>query len=289
MLDCSALAKLYKMDRTQGLMDDASSLVFKETATTELRAHIFNPHGHQETDRRTAVAFFSAGVWDNVLISQFAPHCLHFRERGAVAIIFEYRELSKHETTPVEAIADGRSALRWLRMNHKDLGVHPDRLVGVGASGGAHLCLSTAMLDAYDELGDPVEIPCTPNAMVLFSPIVDTTKKGVGHGLFRDRKEAKVTSPSQNVKRGLPPSIIFHGLDDRVSPPEQVVRFAKAMKRKKNQCELHSFPREGHSFFNFNVNMQHFESTINAADQFLTDQDFLSKNELDDGTNRLAS
>ena len=85
------------------------------------------------------------------------------------------------------------------------------------------------------------------------------------------------------------PSISFHGLDDRVSPPEQVVRFAKAMKRKKNQCELHSFPREGHSFFNFNVNMQHFESTINAADQFLTDQDFLSKNELDDGTNRLAS
>ena len=126
------------MDRTRGLMDEASSLVFKETGTAELRAHIFNPQGHRETDQRTAVAFFSAGVWDNVLISQFAPHCLHFRERGAVVIIFEYRELSKHRTTPVEAITDGRSALRWLRMNHADLGVHPDRIVGAGAGVAEH-------------------------------------------------------------------------------------------------------------------------------------------------------
>ena len=289
MYGSGVMERKSKMDRTQGLMDEASSLVFKETATAELRAHIFNPREHQETDQRTAVAFFSAGVWDNVLISQFAPHCLHFRERGAVAIIFEYRELSKHRITPLEAIADGRSALRWLRMNHEGLGIHPDRIVGIGASGGAHLCLSTAMLGDYDEPGDPVDIPCTPNAMVLFSPIVDTTKKGVGHDLFRDPKVAKVTSPSQNVRRGLPPSIIFHGLDDRVSPAEQVVRFAKAMKRKKNQCDLHSFPREGHSFFNFNVNMQHFESTINATDQFLADHGFLCENELDDGTNRLAS
>jgi len=277
------------MDRTQELMGEASSLVFKEAGTAELRAHIFNPRDHHESDRRTAVAFFSAGVWDNVLISQFAPHCLHFRERGAIAIIFEYRELSKHRITPMEAISDGRSALRWLRMNHEGLGVHPDRIVGAGASGGAHLCLSTAMLDAYDEPGDPVEIPCAPNAMILFSPIVDTTKKGVGHDLFRDPKDAKITSPSQNVKRGLPPSIMFHGLDDRVSPADQVVRFAKAMNRKKNTCELHSFPREGHSFFNFNVNMQHFESTINAADHFLTDHGLLPENEQDDGTNRLAS
>ena len=251
------------MDRTQGLMNEASPLVFKEAGTAKLRAHVFNPHGHQESDQRTAVAFFSAGVWDNVLISQFAPHCLHFRERGAVAIIFEYRELSKHRVTPMEAISDGRSALRWLRMNHEGLGVHPDRIVGAGASGGAHLCLSAAMLDAYDEPGD--------------------------HELFGDPKEAKATSPSQNVKRGLPPSIVFHGLNDRVSPAAQVVRFAKTMKRKKNDCELHSFPREGHSFFNFNVNMQHFESTINAADHFLIGQDLLPENEQDDGTNRLAS
>ena len=235
------------------------------------------------------VAFFSAGVWDNVLISQFAPHCLHFRERGAVSVIFEYRELSKHRMTPVEAIADGRSALRWLRMNYDGLGVHPDRIVASGASGGGHLSLCAAMLEAYDEPGDPVEISCKPNALALFSPVIDTTKKGVGFTLFRDPSEAKLTSPSQNVRKGLPPSIIFQGANDRVVSPDAAVRFAKAMKRKKNHCDLRTFAREGHSFFNFNVSMQNFESTINAMDHFLVDLGFLPADEQDDGGNRLAS
>ncbi|MFT4639011.1 MAG: acetyl esterase [Verrucomicrobiales bacterium] len=269
-------------------MDGASTLVYKVTGGTELRAYLFYPEGHRDTDRRTAVAFFSAGVWDNVLISQFAPHCLHFRERGAASIIFEYRELSKHGTTPVEAIADGRSALRWLRMNHEGLGIHPDRIVSSGASGGGHLCLCAAMLEGHDEPGDPVEISCAPNALALFSPVIDTTKKGVGFDLFRDPAEAKFTSPSQNVRKGLPPSVIFQGANDRVVSPDAATRFAKAMNRKKNQCALHSYAREGHSFFNFNVSMQNFESTINTMDRFLVDLEFLPENVDGDG-NRLAS
>lgn len=234
------------------------------------------------------VAFFSAGVWDNVLISQFAPHCLHFRERGAVAVIFEYRELSKHRVSPLEAVADGRSALRWLRLNHRELGIHRERIVAAGASGGAHLCLCAAMLSDFDEPGDPEEISCVPDALALFSPVVDTTKKGVGYQYFRDPNEAKTTSPSKNVRKGLPPSIVFLGLDDRVVAPASVIRFARSMKRKKNRCDLHTFPREGHSFFNFNVSMRNFEASLNEMDRFLVDLDFLPVNEQDDGTNRLA-
>lgn len=264
-------------------------MVYKEVGSTALHAHIFVPHGYRDTDQRSAVAFFSAGVWDNALISQFAPHSLHFRERGAISVIFEYREISRHGIQPLDAVADGKSALRWLRMNAVPLGIHPDRIIAVGASGGAHLCLTSAMLEGYDEPGEPAEISCSPNAVVVFSPIVDTTKRGVGFDKFRDPKEAKLTSPNQLVRRGLPPTLIFQGLSDRVVSADTVTRFAKAMKRKKNQCELVTYPREGHSFFNFNVNMQHFESTLNAMDRFLVDHDLLPVNEEDDGTNRLAS
>ncbi len=270
-------------------MEEASTLVYKEASGVELHAHLFYPAGHHADQERPSIAFFSAGLWDNVMISQFAPHCLHFRERGAVSVIFEYRELSKHHLTPVEAIADARSALRWLRMNHDGLGIHPDRIIAAGASGGAHLCLSAALLESHDEPGDPVEISCSPNALVLFSPVVDTTKKGVGQQHFRDLDIAKSTSPSQHVRKGLPPSILFHGLTDRVVPFPQVQRFVKAMRRRKNVCELLTFPKEGHSFFNFNVSMRNFEATLNAADRFLVDLGFLPENELDDGTNRLAS
>ena len=270
-------------------MDEAVSLVYKETPTGTLQAHLFYPKGHEETDTRTAIAFFSSGLWDNTVTSQFAPHCLHFRERGAVTVIFEYRELSKHSITPLEAISDGRSALRWLRMNASALGVAPNQITAAGAAGGAHLCLTAAMLDGYDEEGEPAELSCKPDAMALFSPVIDTTKKGVGFEKFADPKLAKLTSPSRNIKRGLPPSIIFQGLHDRVVPAEAAIRFAKVMARKKNQCELLSYAGEGHSFFNFNFNIQHFESTLNAMDRFLVDLQLLPVNEEDDGTNRLAS
>ncbi len=277
------------MDRTNALMEEASSLIYKETSNAQLRAFIFYPEGHSETDQRTAISFFSAGVWDNCMLSQFAPHCLHFRNRGAVAVIFEYREISKHHITPLEAVSDARSAMRWLRMNHDALGVHPDRLVACGASGGAHLCLSTAMLNGYDEPSEPLEVSCSPNALGLFSPIVDTTKKGVGIELFRDPKEAKQTSPTQNIRKGLPPSVLFQGTHDRVVDAGAVAKFQRVMKRKKNACDLQTYNREGHSFFNFNFNMQHFESTLNTLDRFLVDLDFLPVNDEDDGSNRLAS
>ncbi len=270
-------------------MDEAATLVYKETEEAPLKAHVFYPAGHSESDRRTVVGFFSAGIWDNALTSQFAPHCLHFRERGAVAVIFEYRELSKHGVTPLEAIADGRSALRWLRLNHEDLGIAPDRIVASGASGGAHLCLCAAMLGDGDEPGEPAEVSCRPDAMALFSPAVDTTRrKGLGSHLFPDPKKADETSPSKNIAEGLPPSIVFLGLLDRLVSPDSVLRFVKRMKRKKNRCDLHTFPREGHSFFNFNVDMGSFEATLNEMDRFLVDLEFLPENEEDDGTNRLA-
>ena len=277
------------MDQSSVLMDEASSLVFKETSNAQLHAFLFFPEGHVETDERTAVSFFSAGVWDNCKISQFAPHCLHFRNRGAVAVIFEYREISKHHISPLEAVADARSAVRWLRMNHDALGIHPERLVTCGASGGAHLCLSTAMLEGYDVDTELSEVSCVPNAMGLFSPIVDTTKKGVGMELFRDPKEAKKTSPSRNIRKGLPPSVLFQGTNDRVVDAAAVAKFQRVMKRKKNACALHPYNREGHSFFNFNCNMQHFESTLNTLDRFLVDLGLLSVDNEDDGSNRLAS
>ena len=50
------------MDRNQGLMEYAQSLVYKQTATAELHAHLFYPEGHLDSDCRPAIAFFSAGV-----------------------------------------------------------------------------------------------------------------------------------------------------------------------------------------------------------------------------------
>lgn len=276
------------IDFSQQLLEEASSIPYKELPGMTLSAHAFLPENHQGTDQRTGILFFSAGLWDNSLLGQFAPHCLHFRQRGAVAIIIEYRELTKHRATPLEAILDAKSAFRWVRMNAAVLGVHPDRLVGIGASGGGHICLAATMAEGLHEPSESSDIPCEANALVLFSPVVDTNKKGVGFERFADPKVAKSTSPMENIRKGLPPMLIFQGSEDRVVPPKQVESFVKAVAKKKNICELVTYAREGHSFFNFNVNAQHFESTLNYMDQFLVKLGLLQPDEVN-ATNRLAS
>ena len=52
-----------------------------------------------------------------------------------------------------------------------------------------------------------------------------------------------------------------------------VAKFAKAMNRKKNKCELIEYEGMNHSFFNFNVSPKHFELTLNAMDAFLVNLD----------------
>ena len=64
--------------------------------------------------------------------------------------------------------------------------------------------------------------------------------------------EARKTevSPAHHVKKGIPPTLIFHGTADKTVPFENVERFTALMKEAGNQCTLVPFKGKGHGFFN---------------------------------------
>jgi acetyl esterase/lipase len=266
------------LERHHELLSKAEKAVYKELPGVTLSAHIYLPEmlfpeAHPApVPGRTAMLFFHSSQWDNGAVSQFAPHCLHFCLRGAVAIAFEYRMSSAFGTGPMEAMADARSAVRWVRMNARGLQVSLARIIGVGGSAGAHALVTAALCneECFDEPGETNEIECRPDAMILFSPILDTTKRGIGMNRFPSPKLAKLASPLNRIpKKGMPPTIIFHGKSDRVVPVQQSEEFVRIATKKKNQCELHTFEQQGHGFFNFNVNSTLYEATLMMADQFL--------------------
>ncbi|WP_075089188.1 alpha/beta hydrolase [Verrucomicrobium spinosum] len=115
------------------------------------------------------IAFFFSSGWDNGQVSQFAPHCLYFASRGMTAMAFDYRVSAKHGSTPVDSMADVRSAMRWLRLNAVELGINPGKIVGAGGSGGAHMIAAAAMVQGFDEPGEDASISCAPNALALFN------------------------------------------------------------------------------------------------------------------------
>jgi acetyl esterase/lipase len=73
--------------------------------------------------------------------------------------------------------------------------------------------------------------------------------------------------------------LFCHGKSDRITPFDEVERFRRAMRWRRNVCELVDFERQDHSFFNFNVSQKHFELTIGAADRFLVDHGMLEPEE----------
>lgn len=256
--------------RDRELLKNAVTYAYRETDSAPLHAHFFFPADFRQGDRRPLIVFFHGGFWDTPMRTQFAPHCNQLACRGAIAVAAETRLASTHSTGPLEALDDARALLSWINTHAETLGIDPARMVAAGAAGGAWLALATAMLPVTD---DTPQLP--PLALVLFSPLVDTTPRSDCADRFPDPKIAKLHSPNKLVRKKLPPSILFHGRADRLIPFDSVSKFARTMQRKRNQCELIDFEKADHSFFNYNVSQQIFELTMGAADRFLVDQGIL--------------
>lgn len=259
--------------RDREMLKAASSYIYRQSDQGDLVAHVFHPPG-SDLSPRPAVVLFHGGFWDVSMVTQFVPHCLHFASRGAVGVAAEYRTSSKHGTSALEAIDDARELIRWLRANAETLNIDPKRITVGGASGGALMALLTALPKDRD-LPDVNGISCRPQALILFSTLVDCTRKGQGQERFPNAKSAKKHSPLKLARGKLPPMLFFHAKADRITPFDQVERFRRKLRWRRNKCRLIDFERADHSFFNFNVSHQNFEMTIGAADRFLVENGLL--------------
>ena len=263
--------------RDREILKDAATYVYQNRPQGEVQAHVFFPTFDSPTPRPVLV-FFHGGLWDTPTPTQFVPHCLHFASRGAVTVAAETRTSVRHGTGPLEAIEDARDLIRWLRYNAGTFHLDPNRVTLGGAAGGALLAL-LATMPKLKQL-PPVEgLDCRPQALILFSALVNTSSKGPGNDRFPDAKTAKLLSPTQLIRRKLPPMLFFHGKSDRITPFDEVERFCRGMRWRRNVCELVDFERQDHSFFNFNVSQKNFELTLGAADRFLVEHGLLDPDE----------
>jgi len=256
------------LSRDRKLLEDASSYVYHQTPQGDLAAHVFQPKT-PAAGPRPVLVFFPGGLWDAPMAAQFVPQCLHLADRGAVAVIVETRVGAKHGTGPVEAVADAREAIRWLRQQAETLTIDPARVTACGAAGGAFLVLLPA-IPGCRQFPPLCRVSCRPQALVLFSAVVNTGPKSPFASRFPDARTAKAHSPAALVRSKLPPMILFHGTADRTTPFAEVKKFRRRLRWRRNTCELVEFPRAEHSFFNFNVNQRGFELTLAAACRFLT-------------------
>lgn len=244
-------------------------IVFKNFAEDPLELNVFLPEGWKREDRRPAIVFFFGGGWVGGNPAQFFPQSRYLASRGMVAISAQYRTRGSHGTSPRECVADGKSAVRWMRQHADELGIDPDRIAAGGGSAGGHVAATTGVIKGMEEEGEDVSISSRPNALVLFNPATDIA------GNQRWGDGALDGSPLHHVTTGDPPTIVFHGKADSTVPYRTGKAFCEAMTQAGNRCELVGFQGRPHGFFNYTRSRVAYTNTLWHADRFLASLGFL--------------
>ena len=168
-----------------------------------------------------------------------------------VAIAAEYRIKSKHGTSPLACVEDGKSAIRYVRAHAKELGIDPSRVVASGGSAGGHVAASTGILKGYEAKEDDHTVSSVPNLMVLFNPVIDTAPKtGFGASAVPG-DDPLIISPLHHAHKDQPPSLIFHGDKDTTVRIDSVRAFAARCKELGAACRVVEYKGAGHGFFNY--------------------------------------
>ena len=64
-----------------------------------------------------------------------------------VTVAVQYRLSDQKNVTPLDAMADARAALRWIRDAADSFHIDPKRIAAYGVSAGGHLAVMAAAVD----------------------------------------------------------------------------------------------------------------------------------------------
>jgi acetyl esterase len=254
------------------------SITYKSVGNIRLSVDIFYADSSRQKNDNTAIAFFHGGGWAFGDPAEFHKACRRYAGKGYVTFSFQYR-LSINEDgtypnpdiTPIEAVKDARSAIRWLRENAELLNIDPEKIVVGGQSAGGQLALSTALLDSINENSDDLNISPVPNALLLFSSNVNTLEPWIEMLLGDRSKEIWSISPYHNLREGMPPAIAFHGEEDNQVLPYIMGFFNQKMSELGNYFELHTYPGRRHYLGEGNEKYSRYfdEEILEKTDLFL--------------------
>lgn len=230
----------------EGVSDRKKHLieVYKKVNGHNLEAHIFTPK--DQAAAHPAIVFFHGGGWSEGKPDWFFSTCEQYASKGWLAIAIEYRLRDRHGTLPPDAIADGKSAIRYLRKYSTRLKINPDRIIASGNSAGANLALAIAVIDTLDDKQEDLRISSVPNSIILNSVATDFTQGDFWQQYFSDKNFLQRISPLHQIRKKLPPMLIISGNSDNNVPLQPTIAFVEKMKAIGNDCELHILDGAGH-------------------------------------------
>ncbi len=269
---------IYAQDKDEQLhsidKEQVFNAVYKEVDNVKLKLIFRYPTDFDERKSYPAIIFFFGGGWNGGTTGQFKPQAEYFAQRGMISVLADYRVKSRHQTTPYHAVADAKSAIRFLRLHAHELNISPHRIVASGGSAGGHLAAACGVCPGLDEVSEDLTVSSKANALVLFNPVFDNGPDGFQNERMGERW--REISPAHNIKKDAPPTIVFLGKEDHLIPISIAENYKAKMEAVGCRCDLFLYDGAGHGFFNnYKHDGRFYVETVRETDRFLSSLGYL--------------
>ncbi len=225
----------------------AETFVYRDGKPDPMRLHVFKPKNWKAEDHRPALVFFFGGGWTKGTPERSASYAKWAATLGMVGFAPDYRTKERFNTSPLESVADGRAALRWIEDHASELGIDPKKIVVGGSSSGGHVALWTAIEHTPPGSATNEAPRIKPFALILVSPVSDTSS-AIGYTTKRFGSNAEALSPLHQLDTKMPPVLVFHGDADTTVTNAQSIALRDKLVASSNVCELITVPGGNHGF-----------------------------------------
>ena len=221
---------------------------------SEAEMYVYLPEKEKNTGAAVVICP-GGGYWIEAMDHEGYQMAEWLQERGVAGIVLKYRLPYGHHEIPS---GDARQAMRIVRNNAKEWGIHSEKIGIAGSSAGGHLASTVGTRIDYgnSESQNPLEkISSRPDFMLLLYPVISfneefghmgSRKNLIGEG--NDWKLVEKYSNELHVTPETPPTFLVLADDDKSVIPRNSVEFYLALKENNVPAEMHIFAEGGHGF-----------------------------------------
>ena len=264
LLIIGSLKLNYSQSKIQQIKPE--KILYKNTEEGELNLFVYKPSEFDIKKKYSCIVFFHGGGWNSGNPEQFDRQSRYFASRGMVAVSVEYRIRNVHGTSPIQAMEDAKSAIRFIRSNAKLLSIDSNKIAAAGGSAGGHLAAVAGNIDLFDNSNEDLTISSKPNLLILYNPVLHNGRK------WPWIDNPSNASPYDNISKGAPPTIILTGTEDKIIPVELIENYKKRMESIGSRCDVIFYEGAEHAFFNRGDD---FIDTVFQTDIFLKSNGYL--------------
>ena len=199
-----------------------------------------------------AVLILPGGGYVHHAAHESEPVARWFNSLGIAAFVLKYRVRPDRHPAP---LLDAKRAMRFIRHQHAQFGIDPDRLGVLGFSAGGHLAATVSVDVPTDQppRDDIDRISARPDLAILCYPVVsfvETPGSGGSSanllGAAPSRAMRELLSAERHVDAATPPTFLWHTADDAAVDVNNSLVYARALGTHSVPFELHVFPHGRH-------------------------------------------